>query len=65
MPFAAIWMDLQIILLTEVSQTKTKPDFFVESEKNKTIQMNLYTKKKWIHRKETKLWLPKRKGEEG
>ena len=46
MPFAAIWMDLQIILLTEVSQTKTKPDFFVESEKNKTIQMNLYTKKK-------------------
>ena len=33
MPFAATWMDLQIILLTEVSQTKTKPDFYVESEK--------------------------------
>ena len=46
MPLAATWMDLQIILLTEVSRTKAKPDFYVEAEKNKMVQMNLYTKRK-------------------
>ena len=36
-PFAATWMDLEIIKISEVSQTK--------------IQMNLFTRQKQSHRK--------------
>ena len=46
MPFAATWMDLEIITLSEVSQTETNIIWYrlyVESKKKK-IQMNLYTK---------------------
>ena len=48
MPYAATWMDLEIIIQSEVSQTKTSIIwycFHVES-KNKKIQVNLYTKQK-------------------
>ena len=37
MPFAAIWMDLEIVILTEVSQTEKEKycmaSLYVESEK--------------------------------
>ena len=36
-PFAATWMDLEIIKISDVSQTK--------------IQMNLFTRQKQTHRK--------------
>ena len=48
MPFAATWMDLEIIILSEVSRTKTNTIQYhlcVESKK-KRMQMNLYTKQK-------------------
>ena len=47
MSFAATWMDLEIIILSEVSQTKTSIicyHLYVESKK--LIQMNLFTKYK-------------------
>ena len=45
MPFAATWMDLQMIILSEVSQTKTNTIYlYVESKK--MIQMDLFTKQK-------------------
>ena len=50
MPFAATWMDLEIIILSEVSQTKTNIicyHLYVESKK--MIQMNLFTKQKQTH----------------
>ena len=51
MPFAATWMDLGIVILSEVSQTERKniiwPPLYVES---KMIQMNLLTKQKETHR---------------
>ena len=47
MPFAATRMNLEIIILSEVSQTKTNTiryHLYVESKKK--IQMNLFTKQK-------------------
>ena len=51
MPFAATWMGLEIMRLSEVSQTKTdtiRYHLYVESKK--MIQMNLFTKQKQTHR---------------
>ena len=53
MPFAAAWVDLEIIILSEVSQ-KEKDKYhmislYAESKKN-MIQMNLLTKPKQTHR---------------
>ena len=51
MPFAATWVDLEIIILSEVSQTKTniiRYCFYMESKK--MIQMNLLRKQKQTHR---------------
>ena len=49
--WAAAWMDQEIIILGEVSQTETntiRNHLYVESKKK--IQMNLYTKQKQTHR---------------
>ena len=51
MPFAATWMDLEIIILREVSQTKTNIIWYhLYRESKKMIQMNLFTKQKQTHR---------------
>ena len=42
MPFAATWMDLEIIILSEVSQTKTNTIWYrlyVESKQNETNEL--------------------------
>ena len=52
MPFAATRMDLEMIILSEVSQTKTNIigyHSYVESSL-KMIQMNLFTKQKQTYR---------------
>ena len=49
MPFAAVWMDLEIIILSEVSQTKTNIRSHLYMESKKIIQMNLSTKQKQSH----------------
>ena len=54
--FAATWMDLQIIILSEVSQRKTNIIWYhLYVESKKMIQMNLFTKQKhtFRHRKQT------------
>ena len=53
MPFAAAWMDLEIIILSEVSQTekdKYHMLLLICGIKKKKIQMNLFTKQKSTHR---------------
>ena len=49
MPFAATWIDLEIIILSEVSQTEKETiiwyHLYVESKKI-MIQMDLFTKQK-------------------
>ena len=51
MPIAATWMDLEIVILSEVSQTQRRNiiwhPLYVES---KMIQVNLLTKQKETHR---------------
>ena len=44
MPFAATWMDLEIIILNERERQISNDTTFVESEK--MIEMNLFTKQK-------------------
>ena len=47
MPFAAVWMDLEIIMLSEVSQTKADTTWYrLYVETKNMIQLNLYTKQK-------------------
>ena len=50
-PFAAIWTDLEIIILSEVSQIeKGIYDIAYIRNLKKKIQMNLFTKQKQIYR---------------
>ena len=52
LPFAATWMDLEAIILSEVSQTE-KDRYYMISPIcgiQKIIQMNLYTRQKHTHR---------------
>ena len=44
MPFAATWMDMEVITLSEVSQTKTNTINHLYVESKKMIQTNSYTK---------------------
>ena len=59
MPFTATWMDLEVVILSEVSQTeKDKYDItYMWNPKKKMVQMKLFTKQKYSHRcrKQTQL----------
>ena len=66
LPFAATWMDLEIIILSEVRQTE-KDQYHISRtcgvlKKNEMMQMNLFTKQKSTHRHRKKK-LPVTKGE--
>ena len=63
MPFVATWMDLEIIILSEVRQKKTNIicyHLYVESKK--MTQMNIFAKRKTLTGLENKLCSSKRKG---
>ena len=48
MPFAAAWMDLEIVILSEVSQTEKDKYHMIrlQVESKKIVQMNLFIKQK-------------------
>ena len=51
MPFAATWIDVEIFILSEISQTeKDKFAYHLYVESEKMIQINLFTKQKQTHR---------------
>ncbi len=63
MPFAATWMDLEIVILSEVSQTEKDKYHMIPllcRIFKKMIQMNLFTQQSQTSK--TNLWLPKGKG---
>ena len=51
MPFAAAWMDLEIIILSELRRRKTNIIWYhLFMESNKMIQKNVFIKQKKTHR---------------
>ena len=65
MPFVATWMDLEIIILNEVSQRKAniiRYHLYVESKKN--TNEFIYKTEIDSQTSKTNLLLPKRKGKE-
>ena len=50
MPLAATWMDLEIIRLSDVSQTEINTIFHLYMESKKMIPMILFIKQKLSHR---------------
>ena len=46
MSFAATWMHLEMIILSEVNQTMTNIIYHLYVESKKMVQMNLFTKQK-------------------
>ena len=53
MPFAATWMDLEIAILSEVSQTEKEKYRMISlicGIETEMIQMNSFTKQKQTHR---------------
>ena len=48
MPFAATWMDLEIIIVCKVSQTEETKIIYMQN--SKMIQVNLFTQQKQTHR---------------
>ena len=50
MSFVATWMDIEIIMLSEVSQTQIPYDIAYMWDLKRMIQMNLLIKQKQAHR---------------
>ena len=56
MPFSATWIDLEIIILSEVSQTKADIIWYHLYVESKKILMNLFTKQKQSYRYRTQTY---------
>ena len=63
MSFAATWMNLRIIILSEVSQTEKQIPYNLYVESYKKIQTDIFTKINGLPNRESKLMVTK--GERG
>ena len=62
MPFAATWMDLKIIILSEIRQRQIPYDItYMWNLKYDTNEL-IYKTETDLHTQKTNLWLPKGKG---
>ena len=64
MPLAATWVDLRMVILSEVSQTEKDKYYMISLTRGtlKMIQTNLYTKQKQSQTEKTNLRLSKWRG---
>ena len=65
MPFVATWMDLEIIILSKVSQKDKYHMISLIHGISNTTQTNISMNQKQIHRQRTDLWFPMGKGGRG
>ena len=66
MPFAVTWVDLQIITLSELGQTKANIAYMWNlKKKQKDTNELIYRTEIELQMWKIHLWLPGRKGEEG
>ena len=49
LPFASTWLELENIILTEISQTE-KDNYYISLISRMYMQMNVYAKQKQTHR---------------
>ena len=56
MPFSATWIDLEIIILSEISQRKTNITYHLPVESKRMIQMNLFKIRNRLTDMEKKVW---------
>ena len=64
MPFSAIWMDLEIIILREVKERQIYNIVYMCNLKNNDTNELIYKRETDSQTQKTNLWLPKGKGEE-
>ena len=65
LPFVSTWMDLEIIIVSEIRRRKTNITWYrlhVESKKNDTNEL-IYKIETDSQTQKTNLWLPKGKGD--
>ena len=65
MPFAVTWVDLEIITLSELGQTKENIAYMWNLKKKKDTNELIYRTEIELQMWKIHLWLPGRKGEEG
>ena len=56
MPFSAMWVDPEIIILSEVSQTEANIIWYHLYVEYKNIQKNLFIKQKQTHRFQNQIY---------
>ena len=59
MPFAATWMDLEIIIFSEASQTKSNIICYLHVDSKKWYKWTMYKTEIDSQTQKTNLWLPK------
>ena len=65
MPFAAMWMDLEIIIQSEIRKRQIPHDFTYMWNLKYSTNEPLYKKETDLQTYRTDLWLPSRKGKGG
>ena len=64
-PYAATWMNLEMVVISEVNHKKTNIIYHLYADSKEMIQMNLFTKQRQIHRHRIQTYSYQRGREEG
>ena len=64
-PYAATWMNLEMVVISEVNHKKTNIIYHLYADSKEMIQMNLFTKQRHIHKHRIQTYSYQRGREEG